>query len=349
MINDNPILTKIINGIDFEFALKFKVEKMKELTFIPIFIRDGAYYIAVSNNTNTQTLPDKIREVINGGKIEYFKLNQDKFDTLFKLFENKLKIEELKKEPHNQEKSPVQIKKQVQDGETPDPLDLFSEEDIEDDEIKYSDNNDEENVISAQDMLNDSIDTLDNQAELNVVDDEDENIVNIDNEAKRINSVKAPQTKKIGEILVEEGIITDKQLSIALAESKAQNIPLGSILVKLGYVTIQDLKDALGAQQGIELVNTEQLNVLPNVVTMLPEDFVKTNKVVPLSMTDKTLVVGMVNPGDTGTINEIVYQTGLKPTVMMITHYEYENFIKTYYNTSQNQAEKIIEEFSKTL
>ena len=54
------------------------------------------------------------------------------------------------------------------------------------------------------------------------------------------------------------------------------------------------------------------------------------NKVIPLSMTDKSLVVGMVNPNDKKVLNEIVYQTGLKPTIVLVTHVEFENFLNKY-------------------
>ncbi|MBE7705712.1 MAG: type II secretion system protein GspE [Cyanobacteria bacterium SIG30] len=353
MINENPLLTKLLNKVDFELVQRFKVERMKELFFIPVNVQSDSFFIVVCSKTNTRILPEKIGHLVNASNIEYIYLTPDRFDTLFKLFEARLLTSEYKKSNLNQNHGPVALKKVVKEGEAPDPLDLFSEEDIVDSEIEYSDVSDEENPLTLDDIMNDdeeeNIINLDEEIKEEPVyqeqnDDEDEDVINIDAGESRINTVKAPQTKKIGEILVEEGIITQKQLTIALAESKAQDIPLGSILVKLGYVTIQDLKEALGAQQGMQLATTEQLKALPSVIPILPEDFVKINKVVPLSATKKTLVVGMVNPGDTKTINEIIYQTGLKPTVMMITHYEYENFIKTYYETGQKQASKIMEE-----
>ena len=164
---------------------------------------------------------------------------------------------------------------------------------------------------------------------------------------KPISAIKSPKTKKIGEILMEEGLLNEKQLTIALAEAKVLDVPLGSVLVKLGFVTIKQLKEALGAQMGLKLASAEQLKALPTAISVLPEDFVKVNRVIPLSMTDKTLVVGMVNPKDTRVIDEIVYQTGLKPTIMMITHYEYENFVQTYYQTDKQETDKILEQIER--
>ena len=112
----------------------------------------------------------------------------------------------------------------------------------------------------------------------------------------------------------------------------------------MGFVTIKDLKEALGAQMGLNYATADQLKALPTAISILPEDFVKLNKVIPLSMTDKSLVVGMVNPNDNRVINEIVYQTGLKPTVMLVTHVEFENFINTYYNAQRTEADDILDE-----
>ncbi len=164
---------------------------------------------------------------------------------------------------------------------------------------------------------------------------------------KPISAVKSPKSKKIGEILMEEGLLNEKQLTIALAEAKVLDVPLGSVLVKLGFVTIKQLKEALGAQMGLKLASADQLRALPTAISVLPEDFVRVNRVIPLSMTDKTLVVGMVNPKDTRVIDEIVYQTGLKPTIMMITHFEYENFVQTYYQTDKQETDKILEQIEK--
>ncbi|MBQ8634946.1 Flp pilus assembly complex ATPase component TadA [bacterium] len=159
--------------------------------------------------------------------------------------------------------------------------------------------------------------------------------------------VKAPQTKKLGEILIEENLITERQLEIALSESKAQNIPLGHTMVKLGFVSMRDLKEALGAQKGMKYATAEQLKSLPTETSILPEEFIKSNKVIPLSISDKSLVVGMVDPSDKKTISEIVYQTGLKPTVVLVTSIEFENFLSSYYSKDKEATDKLLQKINE--
>ena len=149
--------------------------------------------------------------------------------------------------------------------------------------------------------------------------------------------------KKIGEILIEKGFITEDQLFNALVEAKQSSIPIGTILVKKGFITVEELKSALFAQQGYETVNTEQLKIDANVLELLPEDFIKLNKVMPINFDGKTLVIGMVNPTDRKVINEVIAYTSLQVKVMLITHYEFTMCVETYYNESQKETSEIIE------
>ncbi len=147
--------------------------------------------------------------------------------------------------------------------------------------------------------------------------------------------------KRLGDILCDAGLITQEQLMNALAESKKYGDPLGSTLVKLDYLSVEQLADALSAQQGIEHVEASQLNIDKQVMGLLPEDFVKSNKVVPISTDGKNLTVAMVNPSDKTALNEIIYMTGLMPCPKLITHVEYKNCIEKYFKAFK-RTEKII-------
>ena len=155
-----------------------------------------------------------------------------------------------------------------------------------------------------------------------------------------ISKVKSPETKKIGQILVEEKLITQEQVDKALAESKKTGLPLGSTLVKMGLVTIKQLKDALAAQMQVSVVSKDQLASLPDSIACLSDDFVREHKVIPLSYNSKTLTVGMVNPKDTDTINQIIGMTGLKPAVLMVTSLEYERYVEQYYGNKEEPKQE---------
>lgn len=155
--------------------------------------------------------------------------------------------------------------------------------------------------------------------------------------------------KKLGEILIEEGIINESQLIQALSESKRLDMPLGSTLYTLGFISLKQLKETLQVQQGYETVNADQLQIQDKVVNILPEDFIKTNKVIPISTDGKNLVVGMVKPNDAKILKDIVYLTGQKPRALLITHFEFENFIETVYSHSKQETKEIIQNMEESL
>ena len=155
--------------------------------------------------------------------------------------------------------------------------------------------------------------------------------------------------KRIGEVLIEMGLITEEQLFDALVTSKKTNSPIGSVLVQKDYISLEDLKEVLAAQRGMEAVSSSQLNLDRKILSVLPDDFVKLNMVIPVKFDGKNLVVGMVNPGNKQVINDIVYLTGLKPRVMLITHYEFLQCIKLYYNESKKETNQYIKKMEQEL
>lgn len=157
-------------------------------------------------------------------------------------------------------------------------------------------------------------------------------------------SVSKPPPKKIGELLIESGYITEEQLIEALAESKKRRMPLGSTLYSLGLITLNQLKETLQKQQGVDMVNADQLKIQEKVINILPEDFIKTNKVIPISTNGKNLVVGMVKPNDIKVLRDIIYLTGQKPRALLITHYEFQNFIENTYSHSKKETKEIIQQ-----
>ena len=340
---NNAIITKISNKINFDLAKKLDLAVVRDMSFVPVNMQNDVFFIAISTKSNKEEIIKYVNSKIEN-KLEFIYLTKDNFDLLFANF--------LKKQAQNLG-LPVEDYSLPEDEDSieltsDDSLDVDLDEDVE---LNDYDSSEPEYLLDDPDSddLDDDLDD-DDQDEVNEQVDHVESEKNKKDEstdASRIDKVKSPQTKKLGEILIEEQLITEKQLEIALAESKVQHIPLGSVLVKMGFVAIKDLKEALGAQLGLKYATAEQLKSLPTAVSILPEDFVKLNKVIPLSMTDKSLVVGMVNPNDTKVINEIVYQTGLKPTIMLVTHVEFENFINTYYSADKSYTDELLQQINE--
>ncbi len=358
----NDLLDKLIKKINFEHANNFELAVAKEYSFVPINVQGDSFFVAVSPDADKERIIEYVKPIVDK-KIEFIFLSKHNFDTLFEAFLKKFSVQfgsvlsdvtadnpfgdvEFDNSASTQAQQRQEVSNDTDGDDSDQALAIdFDEEDVDlddDEPIDLSEDNTDTNVSAqVKDSQNDGQkdESLKDNSEATKPNSEDNEKVRGD-----INSVSSPTTKKIGEILIEEGLITEKQLTMALAEAKVLGIPLGSVLVKMGFITIKELKEALGAQMGVKLATAEQLKALPTAISILPEDFVRENKVIPLSMTDKSLVVGMVDPGNSKTINEIVYQTGLKPTVIMVTHYEYEAFLQTYYENERAAANKMLRE-----
>jgi len=149
--------------------------------------------------------------------------------------------------------------------------------------------------------------------------------------------------KRLGDLLKDAGLINDQQLVEALVYSRTNSVPIGSALVEKGYITVDILKEVLHEQQDTETVDSNELHIQPNILKLLPVDFIKTNRVIPLSSDGKNIIVGMVNPNDKKVLNEIVYITGgLKPQAKLLTHYEFKTFIDEHYGESYKETSEII-------
>ena len=152
---------------------------------------------------------------------------------------------------------------------------------------------------------------------------------------------------KLGELLVKQGHITDLQLLQALAESKRLKMPIGSTLFKLGFISLQQLKDILHEQTGYEIVTNEHLAKQDKFITLLPEDFIKANKVVPLSSDGRTLMIGVVSPLKPEVLREVIYITGQNPKQLLMTHYEFQNSMETFFSEQKKETERIIQKIEE--
>ena len=149
---------------------------------------------------------------------------------------------------------------------------------------------------------------------------------------------------KLGELLIQKGYITDVQLLQALAESKRQKTPIGSMLFKLGFITLDQLKEILHLQTGYEVVSAAQLAGQKQYINILPEDFIKNNKIVPISSDGKTLLLGVVTPVKSEILKQVIFLTGQNPKQLLMTHFEFENAMNTFFSESKKETQSIIKQ-----
>lgn len=123
-----------------------------------------------------------------------------------------------------------------------------------------------------------------------------------------------PKRLKLGEALVEAGVITRDQLALCLAEqaeSTGTRRRIGEIVVDRGLATETDIAVGLSAMMGFEYVDPDDLRLDPNAVRRLPREVSERHTVLPLGAGATWLRVAMADPTDTIAIDTIRELTGV--------------------------------------
>ncbi|MEO8144412.1 MAG: GspE/PulE family protein [Betaproteobacteria bacterium] len=100
-----------------------------------------------------------------------------------------------------------------------------------------------------------------------------------------MNSPTNPQAKRhIGQILIDQGILTEDQLRIALLEQMKSHLPVGRLLVQLGFVSEATLRDALSEKLGLQSVDLVHIIVDPAALKMLPRELARRYRMFPVAL-----------------------------------------------------------------
>ena len=117
-----------------------------------------------------------------------------------------------------------------------------------------------------------------------------------------MNSPANPQAKRhIGQILIDQGILTEDQLRIALLEQTKSHVPVGRLLVQLGFVSEATLRDALSEKLGLQSVDLGHIIVDPAALKALPRDMARRYRIFPVAL-DRQLRKFIVALADTNNI-----------------------------------------------
>jgi type IV pilus assembly protein PilB len=124
-------------------------------------------------------------------------------------------------------------------------------------------------------------------------------------------------SQRLGDLLVKEKIITPEQLEQATKAQKEQSCRLGSALVKLGFLTDEDVTNFLSRQYGVPAINLSYFEIDPAVVKLIPFETAKRYQILPLSRVGASLTIAMVDPTNVFAMDDIKFMTGfnIEPVV----------------------------------
>lgn len=140
--------------------------------------------------------------------------------------------------------------------------------------------------------------------------------------------------KRLGDTLVEAGLISEKQLLEALSKQKTLGKRLGKVLVETGMASETSIADTLAQQMNISYLNLNEITILPEVLTTIPESIVRSHNLIPVSLQGNKLQISMADPLDVFIIDEINHQTGYEIIVAISPESQIEAAVRHYFGTS---------------
>ena len=138
-------------------------------------------------------------------------------------------------------------------------------------------------------------------------------------------------TKRIGEILMERGVINAKQLEEALSIQHEQGGLLGQILVKIGAVTEQEVALALTAQYGFPYLPLDSYEIDVEVVKSIPEHVSRQYCLIPIDKIGNAMTVAMSDPSNMQAIEDIEMLTNCVVQAFVSTPSDIQKTLDRYY------------------
>lgn len=147
----------------------------------------------------------------------------------------------------------------------------------------------------------------------------------------------------LGDKLLNEGLITSTQLDKALEEQKKIKEKLGETLIKLGYVSHDDLLPILANHIGVQCMRINYNELEDKLAEILPEDFLRKNTIYPVKKENNKLVVAMANPTNVFLIDEI--QMRAKQTIkpVLALKDEIEEAIRRFEDTKSSATQQNVD------
>ena len=114
-----------------------------------------------------------------------------------------------------------------------------------------------------------------------------------------------PEKIRLGEILVQQKLLSEEQLSAALEEQKRTGRKLGRVVIENGFVKEEEISEALARQLQIPFINLKYYNVDLNLARILPETQARRFRAIVLEDRGETLLVGLADPTDLFAYDEV--------------------------------------------
>ncbi len=140
--------------------------------------------------------------------------------------------------------------------------------------------------------------------------------------------------KKIGDMLLEDGLLTQEQLNYALARHKRANMKLGQFLVREGALDEFQVMSVISRQMGVETYRPETFSFDESLAKAVPFEVAQKHHVAPIKKRDGLLTVAMTDPMDIKALDYIEEFTGMELEAVLCSEEQFNFLIMTLYGAN---------------
>lgn len=138
-------------------------------------------------------------------------------------------------------------------------------------------------------------------------------------------------TMKLGQLLINNNVITKEQLKEALEVQKKEGGRIGSVLVKLGFLNEEKLAEFLSKQFGVPVLDLHNYQIDPSITKFLPYEIAQKYQVFPVTKNGATLTVAMADPSNLHAMDDIKFMVGYNVEPVVTTESAIRDYIAMYY------------------
>src|ERR1700690_2028377 len=154
---------------------------------------------------------------------------------------------------------------------------------------------------------------------------------------------------KLGDLLVKSKLISNEQLQEGLKEVQSSGMKLGESLVKLGYITEDDITETLSAQFGVPSINLAHFEIDASVIKLIPADVARKYNILPVNKTGATITIAMADPTNVFAMDDIKFMTGYNVEPVVASEIALQLAIDKHYGAPHaREVKKVMEEMSAT-
>ncbi len=155
--------------------------------------------------------------------------------------------------------------------------------------------------------------------------------------------------RRLGDLLVADGLLTPAQLQKALGEQKGSTEKLGSVLIKLGFINEEQLIGFLSRQYGVPSITLAQLEIDPAVLRLVPAPIAKKYEVIPVRKMGSSLAVAMADPTNVFALDDIAFMTNLQVLPLVASQSAIRKAIDRHYESKTEAIASVMQDMSTDL